>query len=164
MRKLADLRTFLTAALPFLKREPERLVLFGDEGTVACTRGAGLSFELRYKITGQLWDFAGHPDAVFVPLLAWIDRNQPELLRAPKTIPEVITWRAEVLDANKVDLEFQLNVTERVRVVRRADGSGYDTEHLPEPHQMGEDVRQWSLWVQDEKVAEWTAPAGELFP
>lgn len=165
MRKLADLRDFLTSALPLIKREPERLQLYADEGRIACTLGAGLSFELGYKITGQLWDFAGHPDAMFVPLLEWIARNQPELLANYKTNPEAITWRAEVLDADKVDLEFTFNVTERVKVVKRADGTGADVEHMPEPHQVDQvDVRHWSLWVAGDQVAEWDAPAGEMQP
>lgn len=165
MRKIADLRAFLTAALPFLKREPERLQLYAEEGATSCTLGGGLSFQLGYKITGQLWDFAGHPDSVFVPLLEWIGRNQPELLASFKTNPEVITWRAEVLDADKVDFEFSFNVTERCRVVKRPNGQGADVEHLPEPHQVDQlDVRRWSLWVAGDKVAEWDAPAGDMQP
>lgn len=165
MRKLAELRIYLTRALPFLQRSPELLQLFGDEGDIACNLVGGLHFELAYKITGQLWDFAGHPDAVFVPLLAWIAENQPELLANYKTNRKAITWRAEVLDADKVDLEFSFNVTERVRVVARADGSGCDVHHLKEPHQTDlVDVRHWSLYVAGELVAEWDTPADQLQP
>ena len=165
MKKIEALRAFLTSALPMLRREPERLHLFADEGTIACALSGGLSYELGYKITGQLWDFAGDPDAVFVPLLDWIAQNQPELLANFKSHSEAITWRAELLDAQKVDLEFMFAVTERVRVQARADGApGSEAVHLAEPHQEAADVRHWTLHVAGEEVAAWETPAGQLHP
>lgn len=164
MKKLADLRAHLTKALPILRRQPELLQLFADEGAIACTLAAGLTYRTAYKITGQLWDFADHPDAVWVPLLDWIARNQPELLASSKTNATAINWRAELLDANKVDLEFSFSVTEVVQVQIRSDGKGADVVHVPGPKPDHADVRRWSLWVADDLVAEWDAPADQLSP
>lgn len=164
MRKLADLRAHLAKALPILRRQPELLQLFGDEGAIACTPAGGLTFRSTYKITGQLWDFADHPDAVWVPLLDWIARNQPELLANAKTSVTAINWRAELLDANKVDLEFSFSVSEVVQVRIREDGKGSDVVHMPGPAPANDDVRHWSLWVGGDQVAEWDAPADQLSP
>ncbi len=164
MKKLESLRKWMQEALPVLQREPERLQLFADEGRIACTAAAGLSFEYRYKITLQLWDFAGHPDAVMVPLLAWMGVYERERLQSYASNAEAITFAAELLDAGKVDLEIKVDVSERVQVIRRPDGTGCDVRHLPEPFEDRGDVRTWTLHVAGEQVAQWQAPDGADFP
>lgn len=159
MRKLDLLRSWMTKALPFLERAPEALQLFADEGRVACTAaGGGLSYEWRYTITMQLWDFAGDPDHVIVPVLAWIGKYQRELLQSYATNAQAIAFRAEVLDAGKVDLELRFEVSEGVQVVARPDGSGCDIAPVLEPGEDDGPMRTWSIWAQDVKLGEFLAP------
>lgn len=158
MRKLDLLRSWMIAALPFLKRDPGLLQLFADEGRIACTgQGGSLSFEWRYAITMQLWDFAGDRTHVIVPLLAWIARHQPELLQSYGTNASAIATRAEVLDDAKIDLELKFEVSEAVEVIRRDDGSGCDVRPILEPSEDPGGLRTWTIWVQGEKVAEFQA-------
>ncbi len=165
MRKLDLLRDWMTAALPFLKRNPEALHLFAEEGVIACTGvGGGLSFEYRYTAILQLWDFAGEPSGIIVPLLAWASRYQPELLKSYAKNPAVIAFRVEVLDAHKSDVELRMELTERVQVERRNDSTGLDYQVLPEPFEDVSGIRHWTLWLGAEKLAEWDAPDGATFP
>lgn len=164
MKKLDSLRAWMTAGLPFLKRNPEALHLFADEGRIACTGNGGLSFEKRYRVTLQLWDFAGDEHAVMVPVLAWLGVYQRELLQSYRQNADAVTFRAEVLDGQKVDLELQFEISERVQVVRRPDGSGLDYQVLPEPFEDTGAMRHWTLWIGGDQVAEWDAPDGVAFP
>ena len=83
MLKPGSLRAHLTAALPELARDPEKLVVLARAGRTICTGTASLSFEYAYTLQVIVLDYAGHADAVVVPLLAWVARNQPELLDNP---------------------------------------------------------------------------------
>lgn len=159
MIKPAGLREHLTAALPDLRRDPERLLVFIDEGSVVSTAAAGLSFEYRYTLNLILTDYAGHPDAVMVPLLVWLARHQPELLANP-SLREQISFKADVLANDKVDLDIKVPLTERVGVKPR-EGGGYNVEHYPEPlFEPALAAGAWELFVAGELVAKWDVPAG----
>ena len=80
MNKPNSLKTHLLAAVPELANNPDRLLVFIDNGSARSTVEAGLSFEYSYSLNVILTEFAGHPDAVFIPLLAWLMVNQHELL------------------------------------------------------------------------------------
>ena len=72
MLKPASLREHLTAALPQLRRDPEKLVVFIAGGGLHSTLTQSLSFEYRYTLRLLLLDYAGHADAVMAPLLIWL--------------------------------------------------------------------------------------------
>ena len=75
MNKHESLRAHLLAAIPELKRNPDRLLVFIDNGSLRSTAAPGLSFEYSYTLNLILTDFAGHPDAVAIPLFAWVLSN-----------------------------------------------------------------------------------------
>jgi len=157
MIKPSSLREHLTAALPELRRDPDKLLVFIDRGSLVGTYAPGLSFEYRYTLNLILTDYAGHPDAVMVPLLVWIASQQPELLANPG-LREQIAFEADVLDNDKVDLDIKLPLTERVGVHARA-GGGYDIEHYPEPQlEPYLDAEHWEIYVKGELVAQWDNP------
>lgn len=132
MHKPDSLRAALTAAIPDLRDSPERLAMFIDKGSLRATAVPGLSFEYRYKLQLLLLDFAGHPDQVMVPLLAWLFVHQNELLANHDRNKDGISFEAELLDKARVDLQITLALTERVKVTTQPDGS-LRAEHLPEP-------------------------------
>ncbi len=132
MNKPNSLREHLLASLAELKHNPDRLLIFIDSGTVRCTAATGLSFEYGYTLQVILTDFAGHPDSVFVPLLAWLRRQQPELLTNLERGKDAIGFEADVLDGGKVDMALSLPLTERVIVKRNADDT-LDINHPDEP-------------------------------
>ncbi len=127
MRKPDSLRQWLEACLPELKRHPDQLQVYVDDGSVRAQRGQTLSFAYAYTLAVLLTDYAGSPDQVVIPLLAWIEKEQPELLRREDRQP--FQFEAEILDRKRVDLLIRLELTEPVVVTPRGDGSGFDISH-----------------------------------
>lgn len=132
MNKPESLRTHLLAAIAELKHNPERLIIFIDNGKVRCTAAVSLSFEYVYDLQVILTDYAGHPDAVMLPLLGWLRVNQSELLENLTKSAEGIKFEVDVLANDKVDMAITLPLTERV-VVRKQDNGTYDLSHPAEP-------------------------------
>lgn len=67
-----------------------------------------------------------------MPLLAWLRRQQPELLTNLERGKDAIGFEADVLDGGKVDMALSLPLTERVIVKRNADDT-LDINHPDEP-------------------------------
>lgn len=155
MNKPESLRAHLLAAVPELRHSPDRLLVFIDKGKLRCTAAASLSWEYGYELQIILTDFAGHPDAVMLPLLAWVRTNQSELLANLDTSAQGIGFEADILDNSKVDLAITLPLTERVVVKRQADGT-YQIEHATEP-QLTEyhEPASWQVFAAGELLAEW---------
>ena len=132
MNKPDSLRSHLLASIPELTHNPERLLLFIDNGKIRSTAAAGLSFEYSYSLNLIFTDYAGHADAIAVPLLAWLREHQPELLANHDRGKDAITFEADRLDNSKVDLAITLPLTERVIVQRHREGR-LELQHPDEP-------------------------------
>lgn len=158
MKKADSLRATLASACPDLAANPERLLMFIDEGALVSTAAAGLSFEYAYTLNVILTDFAGDPDALMVPLLVWVAIHQVELLDNPQLRGTGITFEADLIDNAKVDLAIKLKLTERV-IVRR-DGEGkLALEHADEPQPEARlQAGHWALWLREERLASWDVP------
>lgn len=131
MRKADSLRKWLTAFLPDLRTHPDRLQVYLESGQIAARRSSTLSFGYRYTVKALIMDFAGDADAIMVATLAWIEKEQPQLLQASDGQP--FHFEAELLDSEAYDIEISIDLTEPVLVIPRADGSGYDVDHPGEP-------------------------------
>lgn len=161
MNKPSALRAHLLAAVPELHKNPDRLLVFTDNGTIRSTAAPGLSFEYSYTLNIILTDYAGHPDAVAIPLLAWLLVNQPELLTNLEKGKTAIAFEADVLDNSKVDLSLKLPLTERVIVKKQDDGS-LQVNHPNEPELFEETFTLDGLRLETpsgEVIAQWGAPA-----
>lgn len=134
MRKASDLRRWLMACVPALKSDPDKLQIYLDAGTIATRAGADLSFEYRFTLSVLICDYAGEADEIVVPLLAWIEREQPDLLRRSGS-DEAFRFEAEILDASRVDLLFAIEVSEPVLAKRKDDG--FEVTHPPTPRLEG---------------------------
>lgn len=157
MNKPESLRAHLLAAVPQLKANPDRLLVFIDEGTIRSTAALGLSFEYAYTLNVILTDFPGHPDAVAIPLLAWVLVNQRELMENLEKSKEAITFEADVLDNNKVDLSIKLPLTERVIVKKQPDDT-LQVTHPDEPQlEPYLPAGNWQLYANGELLAEWAS-------
>ncbi|MDR6144951.1 hypothetical protein QE363_000744 [Sphingomonas sp. SORGH_AS870] len=168
MNKPASLSRLLIQAVPQFAENPENLALYVDEGRVAATSGASLSFEYRYKLNLVAQDFAGDRAALFVPLLAWIAQAQPDLLDRPTAEP--FTFECELLDADTADISITLDLTERV-AVRPREGGGYEVNYLDDPTPADLDrfdgvcgVNLWQLFLRDELIAQSDRPAPGASP
>ena len=132
MRKPDSLRRWLTACLPAdFQAHPDRLQIYIEGGQIAARQSATLSFVYHYTLKALVMDFAGDTDRLMVPMLAWIAREQPQLLRRQDSQP--FAFEAELLDTQTADIEISIDLTENVIVTPRADGSGYDVDHPAEP-------------------------------
>jgi len=160
MNKPESLRAHLVAAVPELKRNPDRLLTFVDNGSMRSTAAPGLSFEYSYTLNIILTDFAGHPDAIAIPLFAWVLVNQRELMENLEKGRDAIKFEADILDNSKVDLSITLPLTERV-IVKRLDDGTLQVEHPPEP-QLEEyfPAGPWQLFGNGELLAEWDSTQG----
>lgn len=164
MNKPNSLKAHLCAAVPELRHNPDKLLVFIDQGRIRSTTAPGLSFEYSYTLNVILTDFPGHPDAVMVPLLAWMKVNQPDLMQNLDKAKDAIQFEADILANDLVDLSITLALTERVIVKRQADGS-HAVEHAAEP-QLTEQLpaTPFQLYAGGELLAEWTSaePDGGL--
>jgi hypothetical protein len=131
MRKGDSLRRWLTACLPDLKTHPDSLQVFFEEGGINARRSATLSFAYSYSLKVLLTDYAGDPDHLIVPVLAWIEKEQPQLLARNDSAP--FAFRSELLDSKAYDIELSIDLTEAVLVSLSADGRGWNIVHPPEP-------------------------------
>ncbi len=126
MKKPAELRQYLLNSVKALAANPEKLQIFIDSGNLQARLQGNLNFEYQYTLNLIITDFAVHTDLVLVPLLAWLKHHQPDL-------PDnAVTFEADVIDHQRIDLSITLPLTERV-LVKQDDNGNYQTEHLPEP-------------------------------
>ena len=159
MNKPDSLREHLTAAIPELRKNPDRLLVFIDNGTMRSTAAPGLSFEYSYTLNLIFTDFAGHPDSIAIPLFAWLLVNQRELMENPKKAQESVRFEADILDNKKVDLSITLPLTERV-IVKPGESGVLSVVHPPEPQPPEPyGAKHWELRLGDELIAEWDNPA-----
>lgn len=131
MRKADSLRRWLTAFIPELKTHPDRLQIYIEGGKVNAKRSRTLSFAYGYTLKALIMDFAGDADTIMVPVLAWIEKEQPQLLQRRDSEP--FGFEAELLDGDVSDIEISLELTEAVVVKLSADGKGYEVDHPAEP-------------------------------
>lgn len=148
MIKPASLRAAVEAALPDLKRNPDRLLVFIDEGTIRCTNAASLSFEYAYTLQLVVTDYAEHADTIMVPILAWVKDNQPELFANPDKQRTGIRFEAELLNHESMDLSVRIQITERVVVADLPDGSRTATHVGEPPLDPYADVSSWTLTIR----------------
>lgn len=133
MRKAIELREYLTRHNPFLSENPDRLHVFVDQGNVLCTGTRSLSHEYRFTLTIVVTDYAGPPDALMLPLLAWLRIKQPDLLANKERRENAISFEVELLNHESADVEIKIPLTERVIVGKAPEGKGMIADHVDEP-------------------------------
>lgn len=157
MNKPESLRAHLLTTVTELKHNPDRLLIFVDNGKVRCTAASSLSFEYSFDLQIILTDFAGHPDSVMLPILGWLSVNQSELLENLDRVKNGIQFEADILDKNKVDLSLKLSLTERV-VVSKDDQGNTTVRHAGEPQRVADYLDpDWIPGAQG-NTSEWVVP------
>lgn len=165
MLKPNSLRQAITAAVPELKRDPDKLTLFVKDGKLATTGGGSLSFEYRYTVNIVVLDYGSHADAIMVPLLAWLRVHQPEIAENPELRDKAVRFEVEFLNAKTVDLSVEVDLSERVIVKPRAPtegpptppGQAFDVKHVGEPPHVGvmPSGERWEFYLRDQLLASW---------
>lgn len=158
MYKPNSLRTHLSESLTDLKQNPDKLLVFADEGHIVASASDSLSFEYRYKLNIIITDYAGEEDAIMVPLLAWIKIHQIELLENQEQRKTGIGFDVDFNNHETVDLSITIALTERV-IVKHGEQGRLDIKHLAEPQMAPEHADElWQLYDGDTKLAEWHTP------
>jgi len=164
MKKPQALRNFLTGAIPELQTDPQRLKLFVEAGNIVARSGETLSFEYRFTVRLIMLDFAGNLDLFAVPILAWLNTYQPDLLQNKDKAAKALRFDVELLANDKVDLVIEVDLTESVIVKEDADATGrrrLTTEHKgevysPLPYATGD----YTLYLGEKIGAEWHQTKG----
>jgi len=139
MRKPSSLRTALTAALPELKRNPDRLVIWVEDGAVRARQTAGDSFSFEYPLSILLREIATDIAILVHAINRWLRVNQPDLLAAGKR--DSFKFETDILDNDTADIVFTLDLTEAVAVAPKpeAEGGGWSIDYVAEPDPLFDD-------------------------
>lgn len=139
MKKLADLRNHILENVSDLKRNPDKLLSFIEDGNIEFWQGPNLSHMYTLPIRIIVTDYSGDLDHLILPILSWLS------YREPGADPQrSISFEAELLNNNSYDISITVNVTERVIVT--ALETGFQTEHvLPEPEMQMNPDAEWQI-------------------
>jgi hypothetical protein len=157
MYKPASLRQHLTHTNPDLKQNPDKLLVFVDQGRAMASGTNSLSFEYHYRLNIIITDYSGEPDAIMVPLLAWVANHQAELLNNPDLRQTGIQFEVDFNNHQSIDLSIVLDLTERT-IVKRLDDGNVHFLHPQEP-QMSPDFHHpfWKLYDDEQLLPEWAS-------
>jgi hypothetical protein len=129
MNKLKSLRAAIEAGVPELKREPDRLRMWIEDGRGRHTLSPSLSFGFGYRAHVLLVEMKTDLAVVSLAVFRWLRVNQPDLLTPGK---DGFAFDADILDNGAADVLIQLDLTENVQVTAR-DGGGWNLDYLAEP-------------------------------
>lgn len=162
MKKPASLRKHLAAAIPELKRDPDKLQVFIDSGKIVATGTRSLSFEYRFTLHLLITDYRGSADAIMVPIVAWLKIHQPELTANATEREKAFRFEVDMLNHETCDIAIDLDLTERVVVTQKPVAGGrvrLQADHAAEPQATppyGDPG--WDLYDGDDLLAEWVVP------
>lgn len=131
MYKPKSLRKALTDAVPDLARNPEMMRIFIDNGKLASTLAASLSFENQYTLNVVVTDFTGDIELLLVPIQAWLRIHQADIMTTDEGGKKGFTYFADINSNDSADISISLMLTERTIV--REDGDKLHVESVPEP-------------------------------
>ncbi|HHA0035203.1 TPA: phage tail protein [Yersinia enterocolitica] len=153
MLKPDSLRKTLTDAVPVLRTNPDMLSLFVDNGKIAATLAASLSFEKQYTLNVVVTDFTGDIDLLLVPIMAWLRENQPDIMTTDEGQKKGFTWYTDINNDNSIDVSINLLLTERTLV--REVNSALHVQNIPEPPRPEPITRPAEMWINGELVSQW---------
>ena len=153
MQKPNSLRKALTDAVPVLRTNPDMLCLRLDDGNNTATLARSLSFEKRYTLNIVVTDFTDDIDLLFVPIMAWLRVNQPDIMTTDEGRKKGFAWYADINTDSSLDVSISLLLTERT-LVKEADGAIY-VENIPEPSPPEPVMRPVEMWSDGELVSKW---------
>ncbi len=153
MLKPKSLRSVLEQAAPVLCNNPDMLRVFIDNGTIATTLAASLSFEHQFTLNLIVTDWCGELDLLIVPMNAWLRENQPDIMTTDEGKRQGFSYFADLNNNGSIDISFSLRLTERV-VVTQID-QALHINHLDEPPLPIPAERPTDLYINGELVSQW---------
>lgn len=156
MIKPASLRAAIVALQPDLARDPAKLLMWVDQGSIVSCSTPTLGFAYRYRLNVILIEFAGQPSVVILAVTNWLREHQPALLTPGK---DAFSIEVDLIDSKTVDLQLQIQLDENVLATRREDG-GFHLQHLDEPVPLFDD--DLPLIASDGEPAPGIPPLAEI--
>lgn len=153
MLKPDSLRNALYKSVPVLRDNPDMIHLFADNGKIAATLARSLSFEKQYTLNVVVTDFTGELDLLFVPIMAWLRVNQPDIMTTDEGMKKGFTFNIDLNSNSSIDISINLLLTERTVV--RQEGDALHVETLPEPVEDDTIIIPAELWRDGEIVSQW---------
>ncbi len=139
--------------MPYIRKSPDCLHVFIDNGVIIATLAPSLSFEYQYTLNLVITDYADNLDLIIVPILHWLRTNQPDIMANPDKRPDGFTFEVDYLDNKLRDISIDLKLTERT-IVKEQEGV-FTVTHLDEPVPPEYFVKSYKVNVDGETVAEW---------
>ncbi|MCY1685355.1 phage tail protein [Yersinia enterocolitica] len=153
MLKPKSLRSALEQVAPVLRNNPDMLRVFIDNGTIATTLAASLSFEHQYTLNLIVTDWCGELDLLIVPINAWLRENQPDIMTTDEGKQQGFSYFADLNNNDSIDISFSFRLTERV-IVKQVD-KALHIKHLDEPLTSIPAERPTDLYINGELVSQW---------
>jgi|TARA_R100000049_G_C1954122_1_gene105236 hypothetical protein len=136
MRKPTELRKALTAALPELKRNPDRLVIWVEDGAVRTRQTEDASFSFEYPLSVLLREVKTDIAVIVHAINRWLRVNQPDLLAAGNR--DSFKFETDILDNGTADIVFTIDLVEAVKVAADPAG-GWSLDYVAEPDPLFDD-------------------------
>ncbi|WP_318592375.1 phage tail protein [Enterobacter asburiae] len=153
MHKLKSLRQALIDAIPQFNANPERLQMSVGGGNIDARQASSLSFEKRYALNVKVSGFTGDSEGFFVPVLAWLRENQPDIFTLDEGRKNGYTFAIVLNDDDTMDITISVQLTERI-LVSQEQGALHAT-YSPEPPLPEPVTRPKALYVNGELVSQW---------
>ncbi|WP_392432814.1 phage tail protein [Yersinia sp. HM-2024] len=153
MLKPESLRANIMKSVSYIKKNPDCLHVFIDNGAIIATLAPSLSFEYQYTLNLVITDYADNLDLIIVPILHWLRTNQPDIMANPDKRPDSFTFEVDYLDNKLRDISIDLKLTERT-IVKEKEGV-FTVTHLDEPVPPEYFVKSYKVNIDGETVAEW---------
>ncbi|PLF80974.1 phage tail protein [Klebsiella quasipneumoniae] len=98
-------------------------------------------------------DFTDDIDLLFVPIMAWLRVNQPDIMTTDEGRKKGFIWYADINNDSSLDVSISLLLTERT-LVKEVDGALH-VENIPEPPPPESVTRPVEMWSNGERVSKW---------
>ena len=148
MLKPARMREIICAHHPQFAHNPEQLEVYLKAGHIICAGRASPSYRYAYELHVLAMDFAGSLDDLVLPILIWAREQQPDLLLNPDQHQAGITFDADILNDNTIDVQFTLKVSEAV-VVTRDPAGRWQQVHKADPLVEWQPAGEWVRLIED---------------
>lgn len=128
MKKPALLRAAIGALYPEIARDPDKLAMWVENGTVRATSNGQKGFAWEYQLTVVAEDFTREPEGLFFAVVDWLRRQQPDVTQpnAPG-----FPFEVDIIDDSTFDVKMVLPLREVV-TASAMGGGGWQLEVQPE--------------------------------
>lgn len=150
MRKPDQIRKIITDSNPDFKKNPDKLLIFVDNGELIATGATSLSHEYRYILNIIITDYADDIAKINVPLLAYLKINQPEIFHNPNRRENTFTFEVDHINHTTRDISIKIKLTERV-IVQTDENGNANIKYADEPTY--KQIHQLDVYVKETHIA-----------